>query len=52
MRKRSMKDRIRAADSLEELERLISEAEDFRDVRPDTSRRIKRAANERRKELK
>ncbi len=47
-----MKDRIRAANSMEELERLITEAEDFRYARPDTSRRIKRAANERRKELK
>ncbi len=47
-----MKDRIRSADSLEELERLISESEEFRYARPDTSRRIKRAAQERRKELK
>lgn len=47
-----MRDRIRKADSLVELERLISEAQEFRNARPDTERRILRAAQDRRKELR
>lgn len=50
-RQKSMRDRIRTCKSLTELGKLISEAEEFRYARPDSERRIQRAAEQRRKEL-
>lgn len=47
-----MRDRIRSADSLDELERLISESELYRNMRPDVERRVRRAAQDKRKELR
>lgn len=47
-----MRDRIRSADSLDELERLISEAELYRNMRPDVERRVRRSAQDKRKELR
>ncbi len=47
-----MRDRIRSADSLEELARLVAEAEQYRNARPETARRILRAAQEKQKELR
>lgn len=46
-----MKDRIRSARSVQEIERLVSQLEDFRNMRPDTERRIRRAAMQRKNEL-
>lgn len=47
----SMKDRIRSAQSVQEIERLVAQLDSFRDMRPDTERRIRRAATQRKNEL-
>lgn len=47
-----MRDRIRSADSLVELERLIREAEQYRKAKPYTERTWHKAAEVRREELK
>lgn len=52
IRDKSMLERIRGATSREEVERLLGEAEDYRYARPATERRIRRAAQQKRKDLK
>lgn len=47
-----MRDRILSAKSNQEVDRLLSEADEFRYARPDTERRIRRAAKQRKEELR
>lgn len=51
--RKSMKDRIREAKSVQEIERLVAqlESDDYRYMRPDTERRVRREAKKRRDEL-
>lgn len=47
-----MRAQILSAKSVQEVERLLRQADDFRYARPDTERRIRRAAEQRKAELK